>query len=216
MHVAVRGRRGACMSMYLFRKYSPLIILVCVFLLARIVASDFFNSYNLSVIFTMTAVLGFLALAETIVIFTRGFDLSVGSVASLSTVIVAAVMLRLHGTMPDLAVTIIAVLISLVAGLVMGSINGFTVVVLKIPPFIGTLGGMWIATGFAFLILRGVPTGLAVSSFKVLGNARVLFFSVSFLILVAVMLTVHFFIRRTSIGVRVYAAGGNDYAAYLS
>ncbi len=204
------------MNLYVLRKYSPLIVLAGVLLLARVLTTGFFNTFNLSVILTMSAVLGFLALGETMVIFTRGFDLSVGNVASMSTVIVAAVMLRLQGTMPDMAVTLIAVLLALAAGIGVGALNGIAVVRMRIPPFIATMGGMWIATGLAFLILRGVPTRLAVSSFKVLGSGRVLFFSVPFLTLVAVMLVLYFFIRRTTIGARVYAAGGNDYAAHLS
>ncbi len=204
------------MNRYVLRKWSPLIILVCVLVLAFVLTTNFFNFYNLSVILTMSSVLGFLALGETIVIFTRGFDLSVGNVASMSTVIVAAVMVRLQGTMPDIAVTLIAVLLALAGGLIIGLINGLSVVVMKIPPFIATIGGMWIATGVAFLILRGVPTRLAMDGFRAIGSQRILFFSVPFLALILVMLVVHFFISRTSIGTRIYASGGNDYAAHLS
>lgn len=204
------------MNRYVLRTWSPLIILACVLVLAFVLTTNFFNIFNLSVILTMSAVLGFLALGETLVIFTRGFDLSVGNVASMSTVIVAAVMVRLQGTMPDIAVTLIAVLLALAGGLVIGLINGLSVVVMKIPPFIATMGGMWIATGVAFLILRGVPTRLVMGGFRAIGSQRVLFFSVPFLALILVMLVVHFFISRTSIGTRIYASGGNDYAAHLS
>ncbi len=203
-------------GLYTLRKFSPLLILAGVLVLARILTMGFFNSFNLSVILTMSAILGFLALGETLVIFTRGFDLSVGNVASMSTVVIAAITLRFQGAMPDGLLTVIAVLVALAAGMGVGLVNGIAVVLMKIPPFIATMGGMWIAYGVAFLILRGVPTRLAADSFKVLGSGRVLFFPVAFLTLVAILAILYFFIKRTSIGARIYASGGNDYAAYLS
>jgi ribose/xylose/arabinose/galactoside ABC-type transport system permease subunit len=204
------------MNWYVLRKFSPLIILAAVLILARILTTGFFNIFNLSVILTMTSILGFLALGETMVIFTRGFDLSVGNVASMSTVIVAAVMKVFQGAMPDGIVMVLAALLALAAGAVVGLINGAAVVGMKIPPFIATMGGMWIATGVAFLILRGVPTRLTLEPFTILGSGGVWFFPIVFIVLVGVTLVLQFFMSRTAIGARVYSAGGNDYAAHLS
>jgi len=204
------------MRLYILRKYGALFILIGVFILARILTTGFFNMFNLSIILTMSSILGFLALGETLVIFTRGFDLSVGNVASMSTVIITAIMLHSHENLHPSLVIISAILVALMGGALIGTINGLAVVFMKIPPFIATMGGMWIAYGVAFLILRGVPTKLQITSIKILGSGKIFFFTIPFLTLIIVMGILYFLLKNTSLGVRIYSSGGNDYAAYLS
>jgi len=164
----------------------------------------------------MSAILGFLALGETLVIFTRGFDLSVGNVASMSSVIIAASMLYLHKAVPPGLVIIVAVLLALGAGALIGGMNGFAVTYMKIPPFIATIGGMWIAYGIAFFILRGVPTGLKITSFKIVGRGQLFYVPIPFATLVVVMIIFYIILRKTPLGVHIYATGGNPYAVHLS
>lgn len=204
------------MILEILRKYSGFFVLAIVLILARLFTTGFFNSYNIAIILTMSAILGFLALGETLVIFTRGFDLSVGNVASMSTVLIAAVMLHLHESLPPGLVIAIAIAAAMVGGALIGAINGLAVTYMKVPPFIATMGGMWIAYGFAFLILRGVPTKLYVASFKILGKSKILFLPIPFFTLLVFIFIVYLIFKHTALGPKVYASGGNTYAAYLS
>jgi ribose/xylose/arabinose/galactoside ABC-type transport system permease subunit len=78
------------------------------------------------------------------------------------------------------------------------------------------MGGMKIAYGIAFLILKGVPTKLHIAAFKLLGKEKILYLPIPFFTLLVFLLIVYLIFSRTSIGPRVYASGGNTYAAYLS
>lgn len=92
-----------------------------------------------------------LACGQTAVIIAGGMDLSVGSIVSLVSVLVASTA---HpGDFP----LIVPIMVGLLTGLVCGLINGLAVAKLKIPPFIVTMSTMTIFAGIALLITKGTP-----------------------------------------------------------
>lgn len=185
-------------------------------LLLAFTTPDFFNAFNLRSTVTFSSMLGFLVIGETLVILTKGIDLSVGSIASLSTVITAALM-KFYGK--DLSYEVIFFLcfaLSALSGLGIGTINGLFVSYFNVPPFISTLSGLLIGSGFAYFILRGVPTTLAISSFRNIARSRILFLPIPFLALVLLSIVFWYLLTKTSWGRYIYAVGGNEYASFLS
>src|SRR5215510_3743976 len=121
------------------------LFLVCL-IFGFLVGPQFFRTGNLELIARQTAIVAVAALGMTVVIASAGIDLSVGSVVSLSTVIIA---LLLRAGIPPLA----AVLAAVATGVLCGAIVGLLVTRLRLLPFIVTLGMM--------LVVRGAAKGLA-------------------------------------------------------
>jgi len=111
-----------------------------------LVGPQFFRTGNLDLISRQTAIVAVASLGMTVVIASAGIDLSVGSVVSLSTVVIA---LLLRAGIPPL----VAVLAAVATGVLCGSIVGLLVTRLRLLPFIVTLGMM--------LVVRGAAKGLA-------------------------------------------------------
>src|SRR5512138_2665215 len=109
-------------------------------------------------------IVGLLAIGETVVIIAGALDISVGSIASIGSVVSASVLVGV-GTVGALHIfptgsTLIAVLAGIIAGAVAGAINGFIVTGLRVNPIIATLGTLAAFAGFAFLLApEGKPIG---------------------------------------------------------
>ena len=113
---------------------SPAIVLIIAVTVFGIISPRFFYVNNLSLITQQVAVVGTLAIAQTLVILTAGIDLSVGAVMVLSSMVVAQTASQNH------VPAVLALLLGLVVGLAAGALNGILVTRLKLPPFIVTLG----------------------------------------------------------------------------
>jgi L-arabinose transport system permease protein len=164
------------------------------------------------------AVLGVIAIGETVVIVGGGLDISVGSIGGIASV-VAALLVTSTGNTP------LAVLGGLVAGLIAGLINGVNITLLRVNPIIATLGTFAGFRGIAFLIApNGYPIPVPTSpSFRFLGSGRVLQTAgfeegipVILLILVVVAAMGYVLLKYTDFGRSVYAIGGNAVAARLA
>ncbi len=181
-------------------------------------------------------IVGLLAVGETVVIIAGALDISVGSIASIGSVVAASFLVGAgtFGAVSFLPVgsVFFAVLMGIVAGVLCGVINGFIVTVLKVNPIIATLGTLAAFGGIAFLIApEGKPVGvmtqpqftwLAQGRFLTdlplpsLGNTAWPGIPVLTVILVVVVLIAHFLMSYTDFGRAIYAIGGNDVAARLA
>jgi ribose/xylose/arabinose/galactoside ABC-type transport system permease subunit len=177
-------------------------------------------------------IVGLLALGETVVIIAGGLDISVGSVASVSSVTSAMVVAGgifggyLAGSMQ------LGVLAGVLTGAVLGMINGIVITFLRVNPIIATLGTLAAYAGLAFLVAPGGhPIGvLTQQDFIWLGSGRILQslpvpnlhgehwtgIPVIFIVLVIVATFFHVLMRYTSFGRAIYAIGGNETAARLA
>jgi galactofuranose transport system permease protein len=147
-----------------------------------------------------------LALGMTLVIATGGVDLSVGSVVAIAATVCA--MLLRDGT--SLAVTLAA---AVGVGVLAGTTNGLLVARLGVQPIVATLILMVAGRGIAQQVSDGQVIIIANSSFEFLGNGFLLGLPVSFLLVGALFLGTHFFLRRTAVGLFVEAAGDNEVAS---
>jgi ribose transport system permease protein len=131
-----------------FLAFGGLIILFVVFSLA---SPFFLTPDNIGGILLATAVNGVLALGVTFVIINGGIDLSVGTVMTFSAVMTAQVMIIWQ--MPVL----VGILAGLVTGALCGTVNGLMVTKMKVPPFVATLGMLYITKGLSLVVSQLKP-----------------------------------------------------------
>ncbi|MCO4254142.1 ABC transporter permease [Pseudarthrobacter cellobiosi] len=191
-----------------WRRYVIYIGFVVVFIFFAILLRDqgFLSPQNLLNIFRQTATITVIAVGMTYVISCAEIDLSVGSVAGLSSVC-TAMALSQWGLVPG-------ILAGLAVGLVVGSINGALVSLLGIPSFLVTLGMLGIAVGVAQWITASAPQPILNDTFNMLFGSGdfgpvpgLVVWSAIFVAIGAVVL------NRTKFGRQVLATGGNRNAA---
>jgi fructose transport system permease protein len=119
---------------------SPLIVLVVAAIVFGIANPRFAAPENLSIVLQQAAVVGSLAVGQTLIILTAGIDLSIGAVVVLATLVMAK--LAHDSGVPGFLAFLIGFLIAVLAAL----LNGWLVTRLKLPPFIVTLGTLSIFT----------------------------------------------------------------------
>jgi ribose transport system permease protein len=184
----------------------PVLILICIGF--QLATGKFISTRNLAIVTQQASINIVLAAGMTFVILTGGIDLSVGAVLAVAAVV--AVGMSLTG------LAWLAIPTALIAGLALGAINGSLVAFLRLPPFIVTLGAMTAVRGIARLIGNDTTVFNPQLPFAFIGNARLL--GVPWLVIIALLIILisWFILRRTVLGVWIYAVGGNPAAARLS
>ena len=186
--------------------------LVGLFLLGALLSylSPFFlTTSNLLNVMEQTAINAVIAVGMTFVILSAGIDLSVGSIAALSGVVMAD---RLHAGWPLLP----AILAGLFTGALCGLFSGVLITRGKLPPFIATLGMMSVARGAALLFTDGRPISGFDESLRWLSTGRLLGIPVPVLLTIVLYAFAIVLLNRTRFGRYVYAIGGNEEATRLS
>jgi ribose transport system permease protein len=186
----------------------PILVILCV---AFHYLSDgrFFTPQNISIVAQQAAINTVLAAGMTFVILTGGIDLSVGSMLAASAM--AAVICSL---IPGWG--LLGIPAGLITGLFFGFLNGALISFVGLPPFIVTLGSLTAVRGIARLMGADTTVFNPDLPFAFIGNASL--FGVPWLAIIALLVIVAswFVLRRTVLGVRIYAVGGNPAAARLS
>ena len=199
------------MSTIDWRRYVIYIGFLVVFAFFAVLLRDqgFLSSNNLLNIFRQTATITVIAVGMTYVIACAEIDLSVGSVAGLSSV-VTAMAISSWGLIPG-------VLAGLAVGLAVGAVNGALVSLLGIPSFLVTLGMLGIAAGVAQWITSSAPQPILNDTFNLIfggGNfgpvPGLLAWSAIFVTIGAIVLA------KTRFGRQVLATGGNRTAAQFT
>lgn len=169
----------------------------------------FLTPLNFTNILEQIAILSMVAAVQTVVMVVGDFDLSVGSLASLTGVLTAQMLVG--GIDP-----LVAVMLGLLAGVAAGAINGFLVAYLGLSAFIATLATMTSFTGLALLFSNGATVFGLPDAFVWLGQGRIGPIPVPVVVAVALVLVVWFVLSKTVLGRSWYAVGGNSEAARLS
>ena len=142
---------------------------------------------------------------------TAGIDLSVGANATFCACICGMLV---KGGMTN---SLVLIVIAIVAGTLIGLINGLLLTRLHLPhPFVSTLGMKNFLWGASLLVVSsqmvsGFPDGV-----MALGSATIGGFPISFIIVVVIYVIMHILLTRTSLGRSIYCAGGNMEATRLS
>ncbi|MBR0956462.1 ABC transporter permease subunit [Bradyrhizobium japonicum] len=175
----------------------------------------FFTGQNLGIVLQQAAVNTVLAAGMTFVILTGGIDLSVGSILAAS----AMAGLTLS-KVPELGMLWLPA--ALLTGLGFGVVNGALIALLRLPPFIVTLGSLTAVRGLARLLGADTTVFNPSIPYAFIGNgsltlipgvASIPWLSVIALLVIFVSWLV---LRRTVLGVHIYAVGGNESAARLA
>jgi fructose transport system permease protein len=189
----------------------PLGALFLAIVIFSLTTTTFFNPYNLSLILQQSVVVGILAVGQTLIILTSGIDLSIGAVAVMGSIVMAQAA-GVGGPFVALGATLIVCI-------VLGAVNGGLITVLRLPPFIVTLG-TFTAIQAATRLLAGsqtyqVPEG----PLTFLGTSvKMGSFSTTYgvITMLLVYLVAWYALSQTAWGKHVYAVGGNITAANLS
>jgi ribose transport system permease protein len=169
----------------------------------------FMSWQNLSIVAAQASINTVLAAGMTFVILTGGIDLSVGSILA------ASAMLGLIVSLVP-AYSFLGFAACLFTGLILGLINGTLIALLRLPPFIVTLGSLTAVRGVARLFSNDRTVFNSDLSFAFIGNQTL--YGVPWLMVIAfsVIVISWLILRRTVLGVYIYAVGGNADAARLS
>jgi ribose transport system permease protein len=189
---------------------SMLIVMLMVIAYFSYRSARFGTIDNLRTILVAAAPFALIALGQTLVILTGGIDLSVGSVIAVAGMSSAWIAVNHPG---QVWMTLGA---ALLAGLVVGSINGFLVSKVNVPPFIATLGMLTAGSGMAYVIGGGAPINGLPAEFGTIANTVVLGLQIPVLVMIVGIVAFAIVMRRTSYGMRVYAVGGNRVAAEIA
>ncbi len=182
-------------------------IILCLAL--SLLSDRFLTINNLTNILRQSTINGIIAVGMTLVIFTRGIDLSVGSILALSAVITADMLQK---GMP----VYFAIPFGLLIGAGLGLISGWLVTKVKVPPFIATLGVMTFGRGLALTYTQGKPiTGLP-DAFRFMGVGYLGSIPMPVVIAIATFIIGYIALTRMKFGEYIYAIGNNEVAAELS
>lgn len=170
----------------------------------------FFSVGNLKVIGTAIAIMGLLAVVQTIVIILGALDISVGSIAGLTSV-TSAMLFTVAGPAVGVAGAI-------GIGVLCGLINGCIIVFGRVNPVIATLATLAAFKGVAQLISDGRAQGYTGADpfFVFLARGGVAGIPTLILVLLVVAMLAHIVLRYTSWGRNIYAVGGNNIASRLA
>jgi len=189
-------------------------LLMAIVILVAIIGSQnpiFFTLANSKVIGNSVAVVGLLAVIQTVVMILGALDISVGSMAGLASVTSAMIFTSLGGAVWGVAGAI-------GIGIVCGLVNGCVIVFGRVNPVIATLATLAAYKGVAQLVSGGRAQGYTGADpfFTFLARGSLLGIPALIWVLIVIAVATHVFLRYTAAGRNVYAVGGNDIAARLS
>jgi fructose transport system permease protein len=196
-----------------------IVLIVGIIIFSFAAGSRFFAPFNLSLVLQQVTIIGTLGIAQTLVILTAGIDLSVGVMMVLSSIVMGRLAV-VWGWPPE-----IAFVLGLLAGTACGFINGVLVALIKLPPFIVTLG-TWSIYGALIILVshsetirsqdidRMAPILHWTGHRIIFGHGALITYGSILMIVMAVI--VWYMLNRTAFGRHVYATGDDEEAARLS
>jgi ribose transport system ATP-binding protein len=185
-----------------------LILLLCAYTTSR--SPYFFTERNLGNLVIQIAPLALVAVGQMMVILISGIDLSVGPSMSLITALASYVIVG------DAQANIAAgIAICLIVGTLIGALNGFTILYLRVPDLIATLSTFSVVMGLA-LIVRPSPGGNVSGLFADAITTRIGWFPIIGLALILLAIVGEIFQLRGRVGTQLYAIGSNPEAAFVA
>jgi ribose transport system permease protein len=198
-----RARIGTLLSLTL------LILLALMWVVLAFSTRSFWTYNNITNLLRQGAMIAILAIGETFVIITAGIDLSVGAVVGFTSVIIA---LLLTNGFPIW----LAVVVTLLVGLVIGVFHAFGISKLGIPPFIMTLATLTALRGVGLLITNGATISITNDQFTGFSRGDFILVPNLFWMVVVIAVPGYIFLHQTRFGRYLFAIGSNTEAARLS
>jgi fructose transport system permease protein len=186
------------------------LFLACAFFATQ--SDRFLSGQNFSLILQQVMVVGVIAIGQTLIILTAGIDLSCGMIMALGSIIMTKLVVD-HSLSPYLGIAF-----ALAACMAFGLLNGTLITVIRLPPFIVTLGTLNIAFAITQIYsesqtVSGLPEALTAlgNTFR-LGGTAITYGTVLMLVM---YLGAWIVLRETAVGRHIYALGNNPEAARL-
>ena len=194
----------------LFSRYGIILVMIGLMVLFSILSPVFFTFNNLITVCRQVSMIGIASVGGMFVMLIGGIDLTQGALVSFVNILAAYLMTKAGMNMW------VVIIICVIAGALVGYINGLLVSILNIPALIATLATQNIFYGVAYLICGGQTISGFTKAFKVFGQGYVGPIPVPVIFMVAFFVLGGFILKKTYFGRSFYALGGNAEAAKLS
>jgi ribose transport system permease protein len=206
---ALRGGSLARRTSYLswIRRASVVVGFVLLFAVFSALSSSFYQPANLMEILLQSSINAIIAVGMTLVVMTKGIDLSVGSIVGLSSMVMADLLSQ---------GLVVAVGTGILVGMICGWFNGVLIAKLKLPDFIVTLGTMSVYRGLALIYTAGQPIYRIDPLFRTAFAGEIAGVPMPVIIALSVALAGYLIVRFVAVGEQIIAVGGNEEAARLS
>jgi ribose/xylose/arabinose/galactoside ABC-type transport system permease subunit len=192
------------------KKYVTVLVLLTLLVFFSIIAPNFATPNNFIILLRQVSFTAISAVGIAFVMISGGMDLSIGAQISLTNVL-AAILMAQMGVPPPAAIAF-----ALALGTLLGMVNGYTSILLKVHPLIVTLGTMTIYKGIAYIAANGSSISGLPDSFKWLGQGYIGPIPVPVACMALVVLAGGFVLNKTYFGRYIFALGGNEEAARLA
>lgn len=217
---AARNRTALEWLQYGFVRLGVLpFLLVIAIVVFGLMSDNFLSRGNLVNVARQSTYLTMVAMGQMLALLTGGFDMSVGTILAVTSVVGAMAMSAVFAANPDavvLAITI-GMAAGLGAGLLIGIANGIGVAIFGVSPFMVTLGMASIGFGIALYLTGGVPVyGMPDAYSKFLGFGQFYGLPTPIYVTAAFIIVMYVLLNWTRMGRYFYAIGGNPKAAHLS
>jgi ribose transport system permease protein len=207
---SVLRRPGGPARVAVIRDYGIVVAFVALFITLSFASASFLTWDNMVNLAFQAAPIGIMACGGAMVFIARGFDLSVGAIASFSAVIAGKLYV-------DSGAPIwLAFLLGALTGLGLGLANGLLVTVARVNAFIATLASSIIVYGLAVAVTKGFLVTIEEEQWTSFGLGSLWGINYPIFVWLGFALVCGFLLSRTTFGSYVYAVGGNDEAARLS
>lgn len=195
----------------LLGKLGPLLALIVLVIFVTVLNPSFISGTNILNLLRQVSTNALIAFGMTFVIITGGIDLSVGSTLALSSALTAGLIVG--GFDP-----ILAMIVGVLLGFVLGAVNGLLITKGKMAPFIATLATMTIYRGLTLVYTDGKPiTGIGDSFiFQFMGRGYL--FGIPFPIILTLVVFAILFVllHKMTFGRKTFAIGGNEKASFIA
>lgn len=176
-----------------------------------ITSEHFLSPYNITSLLTNISYSGIAAIVLTLIIISRGLDISIGGVIGLTTVVVATLYSQ-NDPMP----TWLILIIGLGTGAIVGFINGWCITALDMDPIITTLGAMAITRGLAYVISDSQSILMFEDTTDYISNGTIFYIPIPIIIFILTVIIFSVLLHKSKFGRSIYAIGANELSAEFS
>jgi len=177
-----------------------MLVLLCV--VFSLMTPGFLTVPNISNVLVQSTILLMLALPMTLIIMTEGLDLSMGAVLTLTSLIVAIVALATGSLL-------LGLLAAMAVGILFGTVNGWLVAVVGIPPFVATLGTLGMAQGLSLIVSDGQSVVGMPAAVRGVYSGTLAGVPLPIVLALGSYLGFHGLLYHTRFGTYIFALGGN-------
>lgn len=204
-----KTKRNFSIKQLLSGSFGTVLMLIILMAVFTVLSPIFLSGGNITNILIQSGTNAIISVGMTYVIISGNTDLSVGAILALASCMGASFMV-------DTGNAVLGIAVALLAGTVLGMVNGFLIAYLKFQPFIVTLSTMWLFRGLAYLYTGGqAVTGLP-KAMTSLALGSILYIPNIVWIIVIVYVICYVVLNKTTMGRKVCAVGDNSESARLS